>query len=376
MLILHMIETGGPGGAEQMLLRLADAYGQRGFSQMVCLRKDGWLAREVRRRGLSLKIIHLNRLPDVSGLKKLYDLVRKQGVTAIHAHEFAMNVRGAILGRLQGIPVAATVHSKGYFGDKWVRRQAYRFAGRSATIIAVTEDIRQYLIEKGGLKAERVCVIPNGVDAERFRYNEEKRRVFRGKFGVQEDQLLLGTVGSYYQVKGHRFLIEAMKRLVAVNQSLKLVMAGQGPLSDQLQKQAEDSGLGKYVQITGFVDDIPGFLSALDIFVMPSISEGMPLSLLEAAANERCIVATNVGGIPDIIVNQKTGILVPPGNVEALTDGLARLFDPSMRISLAANAAATVKENWSFHRTVDRYLELLLPDPCSFSSGLQGGSLS
>ena len=153
-MILHMIETGGPGGAEQMLLRLAEAYRQRGFSQMVCLRKDGWLAGEVRRRGLTLEIVRLGKLPDISGFKAIWEVVRKHGVTAIHAHEFAMNVRGAIVGELKGIPVAATVHSKGYFGDKWVRRQAYRFASRCARIVAVTEDVREHLISKGGLKAD------------------------------------------------------------------------------------------------------------------------------------------------------------------------------------------------------------------------------
>lgn len=359
-MILHLIETGGPGGAEQMLLRLAEEYGRRGLSQAICLRKEGWLAGEVRRRDLPLKIIPIGALPDVCWLRELRQLTRNFGVTAIHAHEFAMNVRGAMLGIWLGIRVVATVHGKGYYGEKWLRRQAYRLTSRSAWLVAVSEDIRQQLIKACGVNSRRVRVILNGVDTERFQYNEQKRRLFRERFGIRNDQLLLGTVGSYYPVKGHRFLIEAMKGIVGVNHNVKLVMAGQGPLADELRKQAEDSALGECINIVGYVEDTPGFLSALDIFVLPSLSEGLPLALLEAAANRRCIVATDVGGTPEIIVHKENGILVQPGDAKALRDALVELFDPRTRFSLAANAFATVTRDWSIQRTADRYLELLL----------------
>lgn len=361
-MILHLIETGGPGGAEQVLLRLADEYGRRGFSQMVCLRKEGWLAEEVRRRGLPLEILPLGQLPDLSWLCELWRLTRTYGVTAIHAHEFAMNVRGALLAKWLGIPTVATVHGKGYFGDKWSRRLAYRVTSRLANIVAVSEDIRYHLINLGRISPLRASVIPNGVDTRRFLFNAEKRRVMRAQFGVQEDQLLLGTVGSYYPIKGHRFLIDAMQKLVAIDRNVKLVMAGQGPLEEELRKQINDKALGAHVQIVGYVEDTPGLLSALDIFVMPSLSEGQPLALLEAAANGRCIVATNVGGIPEIIVNGESGVIVPPGDVDALADALAiLLIEPESRRALATNAATTVQSGWSIQRTADRYLALLFP---------------
>jgi len=360
--ILHLIETGGPGGAEQVLLRLADEYGRRGFSQMVCLRKEGWLAEEVRRRGLLLEIRPLGRLPDLGWFYDLRHLARTYGVKAIHAHEFAMNVRGTMLAKSLRIPAVATVHGKGYFGDKWSRRLAYRVTSRLANIVAVSEDIRNYLINLGRISPLRASVIPNGVDTRHFRFNAEKRRVIRQQLGVQDNQLLLGTVGSYYPVKGHRFLIDAMQKLVGIDRNVKLVMAGQGPLAEELRKQINDRALGENVQVVGYVEDTPGFLSALDIFVMPSLSEGQPLALLEAAANGRCIVATNVGGIPEIIVNGESGVIVSPGDVDALADALARLLiEPEIRRALATNAAIRMQKYWSIQRTADRYLALLFP---------------
>ncbi|MCK4536460.1 MAG: glycosyltransferase, partial [Desulfuromonadales bacterium] len=174
-----------------MLLRLADEYGRRGFSQMVCLRKEGWLAEEVRRRGLPLEIRPLGRLPDLGWLYELRRLTRTYGVTAIHAHEFAMNIRGAMLAKSLRIPAVATVHGKGYFGDKWSRRLAYRATSRLTNIVAVSEDIRNCLINLGRISPLRASVIPNGVDTRLFHFNAEKRRAMRHQFGVQDNQLLL-----------------------------------------------------------------------------------------------------------------------------------------------------------------------------------------
>ena len=361
-MILHLIETGGPGGAEQMLLRLAEEYGRRGFAQMVCLRKDGWLAKEIRKRELPLVIHPLGRLPDVAWLTVLRRKALSCGVQAIHSHEFAMNVRGTLLARTLGVPSVATVHGTGYFGDKWARRFAYRVTSRLSNFVAVSTDIRQHLIQDGGLSPNRVSVIPNGVDTARFRFDPQKRSAMRCQLGFQQHEFLLGTVGSYYPVKGHRFLIEAMRELVKVYPGLKLVMAGQGPLAKDLQKLAVEQGVGSNVQIAGYIEDIPAFLSALDVFVMPSLSEGQPLALLEAAANGRCIVASKVGGIPEIIKAGKTGILVPPGEVNQLAEAIAYVFKNSdKRQAIAGTALEQISNYWSIERTVERYLDLLFP---------------
>jgi glycosyltransferase involved in cell wall biosynthesis len=155
-----------------------------------------------------------------------------------------------------------------------------------------------------------------------------------------------------------------MKKVVTVDPRVKLVLAGQGPLAEDLRKQANNNGLEANVQIVGYVEDTPGFLSALDIFVMPSLSEGQPLALLEAAANGRCIVATRVGGIPEIVANNESAVLVPPGDVVSLANALVFLIaESSLRVDLAANAAM-LAERWSIQRTADQYIALLFPGLC------------
>jgi glycosyltransferase involved in cell wall biosynthesis len=343
---------------------------------MVCLRKDGWLAGEVRRRGHSLEIRALGRLPDLGWLCELRRIALANGVSAIHAHEFAMNTRGAMLARWLGVPGVATVHGKAYYHEKWTRRLAFKAASRMTNMVAVSEDIRGHLIKSVGLSPGRVSVIPNGVDTVRFRFDARNRLDMRRRMGVKENEVLLGAVGSYYPVKGHRFLIDAMQKLIVSNRNLKLVLAGQGPLEQELRKQVNETGLEACAQIVGYIEDIPGFLSALDIFVMPSLSEGQPLALLEAAANGRCVVATSVGGIPEVVINRKNGILVPPGDVDALAGALADLLrDPALRQRLSTDAVSAVERDWAIQRAADRYLALLLPlsEQGFDRAGIRGG---
>ncbi len=360
MTILHLIETGGPGGAEQMLLRLADEYAERGFSQLVCLRKEGWLSGEVRRRSLDLEIMPLGTLPDLQWMRKMRALVRRCDVRAIHAHEFAMNVRSGILSRWLDVPAVATVHGKGYVDAKGSRRFAYRATARWTRMVAVSADIRTYLIDSVGVDPQRTIVIANGVDIDRYRFDPAGRREMRDRFKIAEGDLLLGSIGSYYPVKGHRYLIEAMKKVVAAHPGAKLLLVGQGSLEGDLRRQIADGALGQNVQVTGYIENTPALLSALDIFVMPSLSEGLPLALLEAAVAGRCIVASQTGGIPEVIADGQSGLLVPPGDAKALADALIRLAsDAELRRALAAKAQAIVTQSWSIHRTADRYLELL-----------------
>jgi len=360
-MILHLIETGGPGGAEQMLLRLTDEYSRRGLAQMVCLRKEGWLAGEARKRGLPVAIKPLGRLPDLGWLRWMNKLARQKGVSGIHAHEFAMNVRGGILASWLRLPCVATVHGKGYFGDRRARRLAYLATSRLANMVAVSEDIRRQLVQSVGIDKGRVTVISNGVDIDRFAFDPKKRQVFRSRYGISEGTVLLGTIGSYYPVKGHRFLVEAMKPLASRFGNVHLLMAGQGALAADLQQQIDASGLASKIDIVGYVEDTAGFLSALDLFVLPSLSEGQPLSLLEAGANGRCIVASNVGGVPEILCNGKSALLVEAGDVDSLFSALLHLIEnPDVCNRLSTNAERVVRQSWSIQSVADRYLNLLL----------------
>lgn len=358
--ILHSIETGGPGGAEQMMLRLAEAYRQRGHRQVVCLRKDGWLADQVRARGFELVLRPLGRSPDIGWMRWLAARIAELGVDAVHAHEFAMNFHASAAARLAGVPAVATFHGRAYYSETALRRGVCRLVSRMASVVAVSDDIRAHLCESAGLRAGRLHLILNGVDVARYKFDPAARQQQRAVLGLTQDQPLIGAVGSYYPVKGHRYLIEAMGLLVVERPDVQLVIAGQGPLAADLERQIAAAELQANVRLLGYVDDPAALLSAFDVFAMPSLSEGLPLALLEAAATGRAVVASRVGGIPEVINHDVTGVLVPAGEVEPLAQALKDLVAvPNHREQLGAAAARYVREKWSIDSTAEQYLNLL-----------------
>jgi glycosyltransferase involved in cell wall biosynthesis len=342
------------------MLRLADIYQERGHNQTVCLCKEGWLADQVRARGFRLLIRPLGHTPDARWIIWLLRNVRSLGIDAVHAHEFAMSVHAGLTARLAGIRAVATIHGKGYYADKLTRRVAVRVVSRVAKLVAVSDDICNYVRAATGVAGNYIRVVPNGVDTTRFKFDPAARERRRASLGVHHGQLLIGAVGSYYAVKGHRYLIEAMSRVRADHPSACLVIAGQGPLERELQDQITSLGLNDRVRLVGYVYDTADFLSALDVFVMPSLSEGMPLALLEAAANGRPIIASNVGGIPELLESGVTGILVQPGDVRQLAESLSTLLGSEVeRLRIGASATLAVEQNSSIAMTAERYLQLL-----------------
>lgn len=359
-MILHLIETGGPGGAEQMLLRLAEKYRCRGLEQVIILRKTGWLETEVKKRGFECRIVPLNRRLDLAWLRQMVRYVRTGGITSIHAHEFTMNFHGAILGLFCNIPVVSTVHGKGYYLDKVVRKLIYAFVSRASNMVAVSEDIRQNLLKNIRFVRKNITLIQNGLDCSEYSRTIGERNLERARLGVRDSDFLVVSVGSYYEVKGHKFLIEAASILLGLGRKVKIVVAGQGPMQTSLFQLATSLGIVSEIELVGYVEDIPSLLSAADCYVMPSLSEGIPLALLEASASGCAIVASDVGGIPEVIKNDVNGLLVLPQDSKQIARAISALMDnEELRCRLGKQARVTIMEDWSLDSAVDAYLRFL-----------------
>lgn len=368
-LILHAIETDGPGGAEQMLMRLALEYQRRGTRQLACLLKDGWLADRLRDAGIEVHVEPLRRARDLGWVPRMLRFVRRRQVSAIHSHEFTSSVYMAAVARAAVVPMVATFHGRGFFGGSAVRRAAVRGVSRFASVTAVSNDVRDFLVGEVGVRSDRVTVVRNGVDTDHFSGDVPRGRAFREAHGIGPDDLCVGALGSYYPVKGHRFLVEAMAAVVRVHPAARLLIAGQGELEQALRDQAAGLGLARAVSIIGYQEDPRALLSALDLYVMPSLSEGLPLALLEAASSGCPIVASRVGGIPEVVVDGHSGRLVPPGDPASLSAAITELLgDAPARRSFAANATALVRAHWSLRSAASAYLRLLGLPQCADAS--------
>ena len=282
-------------------------------------------------------------------------LLRKERVALIHAHEFSAILCGWIMAKLAGIPLVATVHGKNYFSEKLRRRVVYRFVSRQGTMITVSHDLKRFVCDKVGVAEKRVEVIYNGV-APALTVTDEETQKCKAELGISGCYPVLGVVGSLYIVKGHGFLLEAMPELLRRWPRARLLVIGRGELEVALKEQVEQLAIGTNVHFLGMRQDVPRLLSVLDAFVLPSLSEGLSLALLEAMACGKPVVATRVGGNPELIDHGRTGFLVQPEDAKDLAAYLVKLLsDPKMMQQFGRQAAERVGQHFSVGQMVDQY---------------------
>jgi len=214
-------------------------------------------------------------------------------------------------------------------------------------VIAISHGVKQALIESG-VSESRICVIPSGVDLKRFEVEALDRAFARRKLGLGEGELLLLVPAVLEPRKGHSFLLRALSRMRDRLQGVRVICCGSGSLRSELQAMAERLTLGDRVRFIGFANNVPELLAASDAVVLPSLHEGMGVALLEAMACGRAVVASAVGGVPEVLGNGAAGILVPPRDEEALALALLRLIgDGSLRERLGKAGRERARAHFS-----------------------------
>ena len=222
--------------------------------------------------------------------------------------------------------------------------------------------MRKTLVDKCGFPADKVLSIPTGVDPDFFNVpgNKEAGR----KYGLDIKSPVITNVGILRSVKGHEVTLKAVKTVVGSIPDARFLIVGDGPRKAELEKMVHEMGIAEYITFTGFVRDITEIYSFTDVAVLSSWSEGLPQSLLQAMAAGVPVAATNVGGIPEVVVNDKTGMLVEPGDHEALGKAIVRILkNPDCSRRLAKEAQESVRQHHSMNHMIDEteklYMDLM-----------------
>lgn len=338
-----------------MISTLTAALNQDQFRIIVGLFRPGWLQAECEALGVKTVVMPLAGPFNLQWFHACLRLLRRERVALIHAHEFSAILCGWIVAILAGVPFVATVHGKNYFWEKLRRRVAYRLVSRHGTMVAVSKDLKRFICEKVGISGEKVEVIYNGVGPAEMVADEESQGC-KAELGILGCYPVLGVVGSLYSVKGHRFLLEAMPEVLQLWPKALLLVIGRGELETALKDQVEQLAIGTHVHFLGMRQDVPRLLSVLDVFVLPSLSEGLSLALLEAMASGKPVVATRVGGNPELIDHGRTGFLFQPQNPKDLAANLLNLLgDPEMMQQFGRQASERVRQHFSIGQMADRY---------------------
>jgi len=284
----------------------------------------------------------------------------------VHCHLFRATLVGAPVAWALRVPVILeTYHGR----EAW--RQGGFIKGRfvidrlvsccEGHLIAVSDAAARFLIEHKRIPANKITVIPNGRDLQTFQPGRRAGNAIRKRFQIPASAPLLGVIGRLETQKGHQYLLQALPQICAAFPDTRLLLVGEGSLYPALQDQAKELGLHDNVIFAQFQRDIPAFLEAMDIVVLPSLHEGLPLTAIEASAMAKPVVATAVDGTPEVIRDGTTGILVPPAAPEALAHAVLTLLQhPDLAFQYGAAAHAWAHQQFDLQRQVDETARLYL----------------
>ena len=364
--ILHVIRPAA-GGMKRHLVSLAAHTASRGLPVAVACPAKGDMRVEVEHAGVKTFPVDLHGqvtpVYDWLAVLQLTSHLRRGCYAVVHAHgtKAALITRPAAL--LAGTrAVFYTVHNSIYYAGLpgWQQQTmaaAERLLARNTDrIIAVSEDLRRELLDRTGLDPELVVTIPNGIEVP-ARKPPDSTLPFRRRLSLPPLGSLVGTVVRLAPQKGVADFLAAAA-ILCPNNSTSFVVAGDGPLRESLESKAHNLGLTNRIHFLGHLADVPFLLRALDIFVLPSLTEGFPLSLLEAMAEGLPVVATRVGGVPEIVYHGVTGLLVPPGNPGALAGAIQELLvNHNLSAAMGQAGRNSVAHSFSLDTMVDRTLE-------------------
>lgn len=356
------------GGAENVTVRFLRYLAGSGRSVPVCTltdRHDGAPADEIARAGIRRHDLGARRLADPRALGRLLQLLHRERFDLIHAHGQDASILAAAASLLRPTPLVVTRHvleePDGTARQRARAALALASLRRASAVVAVSRSVATRLLESGVVPDHRLRVIHNGIEPRRFGADRGglSRAEARYSLGVDGHARVVLVPAVLREGKGHEVLLATLPGLRKRVPEVRVLFAGDGEREADLRRVARDRAVEDVVRFLGFRTDMPTLLAAADVVVLPSLAEALPTVLLEAAAAGRPVVATRIGGIPEVVVHGRTGLLVPVRDEAALHRAvLALLRDDDRSRRMGREARARADERFSIHRQVERTVEL------------------
>lgn len=351
--IIHVVDSLEVGGLERVVTDLAIEQAKYGHRVAVfSIAGGGSFEADLAEAGVPVVVGGKQRTFDTGVLRALRRAVIDGDADIVHAHNFVPNYYAALAlawpsGRRRVL--VNTCHNMGSRLSNRRLRWLYRLSlARTARVAMVGQQVHDHFVGSGLVKPDRGVVVLNGIPTARYAAGTEARTAARATLGLSPDAMLIGSVGRLVALKHHRLLLALMPSLAATCPAVELVLVGDGPLRAELEALADSLGIRDRVHVLGARNDVAQLLPALDIFALPSLTEGLSIALLEACAAGLAIVATTVGGNPEIVTDWHTGRLVPPDDGETMRTVLCELLDdPASRKRLGTAAQDWVRANGS-----------------------------
>ncbi|MCI8510138.1 MAG: polysaccharide pyruvyl transferase CsaB [Clostridia bacterium] len=364
MKVLHMISGGDSGGAKTHVFALLDALKKKADVKIVCF-TEGVFYREILERDIQTELLLQKNRFDLSVVGRLVELVQGEQYDVIHAHGARANFIAWQLKRRVDTPIVTTVHSDYLMDfDGVYKKLLYTAINKHALkkmdyYIAVSSEFKRMLIRRG-FTPNKIYTVYNGMDYS-LPCEFVSKETFAARCGIpyDPDKVYIGIIGRFDKVKNHAMFLRAAKQVLAQRNDVEFVLAGEGPLENNLKNYCKENGIADKVHFVGFIKDIYSFIHFIDINTLTSFSESFPYVLLEGAKMSKPTVCSAVGGIPDLILEGETGMLVPSDDDAALGRKLLELIDqPQLREELGKNLHELAVSHFSNEHLAETHMQL------------------
>ncbi len=324
MKILHILNSLDCGGLEKFVIDLSIELNKRGHQvQLACLQKGGDLKTLAHNSQLPVTTFDKKDGIDLNLIFQLKSLISQQKFDVIHTHNIAPLIYGTLAGQL-----SFNHHLINTRHGRQVESINPLFWALNKTIVSISNEAKECLIKSNRINPNKIKVIHNGINVKAFdvRLTPEENKKLKTEIGIADDRFVIGTVGRLAKEKDHGTLLKAFRKLIQKKVNASLVIVGDGLLKDKLIEMAEEFEIKDHVKFLGYRSDTVKLLQIFDVFVLSSYSEGMSLALLEAMAAGKPVVATKVGGNPEVVVEGETGLIVPCGFPERIEAAVMRFY--------------------------------------------------
>ncbi|MBN2245156.1 MAG: glycosyltransferase [Candidatus Aminicenantes bacterium] len=343
------------GGQRQALL-LGKELHKKGHPFDFYVQKESPLHKKALEAGLPVHPIKISSEVDITAILRLAWAMRRKKCKLVHYHDAHSAAIGAAAAKLAKVPIRV-LSRRVDFPLKKNLLSRLKYGRDLDVIISISEGVKKVL-EESGIDPKIIQVIPSGIDFSPFQ-EAKNSDYLRREFYFSPDDFLVGIVAHLADHKGHKYLIQAAEILKKESPKIKIIIVGEGPLHMELQKQVEQIHVEDMVFFLGFREDIPQILCSLDLFVLSSYLEGMGTSILDAMACKLPVVATKVGGIPEVVIDGETGFLVPPKRPASLAKAILKFYNnKELAEKMGEKGHQVVHEKFSAESMADRIIDL------------------